>query len=143
MIKLPTPTLYLRSDKRKKNGRMPLYIRFPRIDGEEPKYPMGIDLLPEEWDDKTKEPIDDALKLIIEKELTRIRTRIYNVLVNGEKLTKTCLREIVANEEPKDSGDASFYEYFDKYVLERRQAGKMTRSTEKGYDTTRRALNAF
>lgn len=143
MIKLPTPTLYLRSDKRKKNGRMPLYIRFPRIDGEEPKYPMGIDLLPEEWDDKTKEPIDDALKLIIEKELTRIRTRIYNVLVNGEKLTKTCLREIVANEEPKDPGDASFYEYFDKYVLERRQAGKMTRSTEKGYDTTRRALKEF
>ena len=77
---------------------------------------MGIDLMPEEWDDKTKEPIDDELKLIIEKELTRIRTRIYNVLVNGEKLTKTYLREIVANEEPKDPGDASFYEYFDKYV---------------------------
>jgi len=46
MIKLPKPTLYLRIDKRKKDGRMPLYIRFPRIDGEEPKFPTGIDLLP-------------------------------------------------------------------------------------------------
>lgn len=140
MIKLPKPTLYLRIDKRKKDGRMPLYIRFPRIDGEEPKFPTGIDLLPEEWDDTAKCPYDEALKLIVEKELSRIRTRIYNALVNGEELTKSLLREIVTNREPESPGNASFYGYFDKYVLERMQTGRISRATEKGYDTTRRAL---
>lgn len=143
MIKLPKPTLYLRIDKRKKDGRMPLYIRFPRIDGEEPKFPTGIDLLPEEWDDTAKCPYDEALKLIVEKELSRIRTRIYNALVNGEELTKSLLREIVTNREPESPGNASFYGYFDKYVLERMQAGRISRATEKGYDTTRRALKEF
>ena len=114
MIKLPKPTLYLRIDKRKKDGRMPLYIRFPRIDGEEPKFPTGIDLLPEEWDDTAKCPYDEALKLIVEKELTRIRTRIYNALVNGEELTKSLLREIVVNKKSESPGNASFYDYFDK-----------------------------
>lgn len=143
MIKLPKPTLYLRIDKRKKDGRMPLYIRFPRIDGEEPKFPTGIDLLPEEWDDTAKCPYDEALKLIVEKELTRIRTRIYNALVNGEELTKSLLREIVVNKKSENPGNASFYGYFDKYVLERMQAGRISRATEKGYDTTRRALKEF
>ena len=35
-------TLYLGTDKKKKNGKMPLYIRFRRIDGEEPIFPLGI-----------------------------------------------------------------------------------------------------
>ena len=143
MIKLPKPTLYLRIDKRKKDGRMPLYIRFPRIDGEEPKFPTGIDLLPGEWDDTAKCPYDEALKLIVEKELSRIRTRIYNALVNGEELTKSLLREIVVNKKSENPGNASFYGYFDKYVLERMQAGRISRATEKGYDTTRRALKEF
>lgn len=122
---------------------MPLYIRFPRIDGEEPKFPTGVDLLPEEWNDTAKCPYDEALKLIVEKELTRIRTRIYNALVNDEKLTKSLLREIVTNKEPESPGNASFYGYFDKYLLERIQAGRISRATEKGYDTTRRALKKF
>lgn len=143
MIKLPKPTLYLRIDKRKKDGRMPLYIRFPRIDGEEPKFPTGIDLLPEEWDDTAKCPYDEALKLIIEKEISRIKIRIYNALVNGDELTKSLLREIVVNKKSENPGNASFYGYFDKYVLERMQAGRISRATEKGYDTTRRALKEF
>lgn len=122
---------------------MPLYIRFPRIDGEEPKFPTGVDLLPEDWNDTAKCPYDEALKLIVEKELTRIRTRIYNALVNDEKLTKSLLREIVTNKEPESPGNASFYGYFDKYLLERIQAGRISRATEKGYDTTRRALKKF
>lgn len=143
MIKLPKPTLYLRIDKRKKDGRMPLYIRFPRIDGEEPKFPTGIDLLLEEWDDTAKCPYDEALKLIIEKEISRIKIRIYNALVNGDELTKSLLREIVVNKKSENPGNASFYGYFDKYVLERMQAGRISRATEKGYDTTRRALKEF
>lgn len=143
MIKIPKPTLYLRVDKPKKDGRMPLYIRFPRIDGEEPKFPMGVDLLPEEWDDAAKCPLDEAMKLIIEKESTRIKTRIYNALVNGEELTKSYLRDIVANKKLENPGNASFYEYYDKYVLERMCAGRIGRTTEKGYDTTRRALKEF
>ena len=36
-IKIQEPTLFLRVDKKKKDGRMPIYIRFQRIDGKEPK----------------------------------------------------------------------------------------------------------
>ena len=93
---------------------MPLYIRFPRIDGEEPKFPTGIDLLPEEWDDTAKCPYDEALKLIIEKEISRIKIRIYNAVVNGDELTKSLLREIVVNKKSENPGNASFYGYFDK-----------------------------
>ena len=49
-IKIQEPTLFLRVDKKKKDGRMPIYIRFQRIDGKEPKFPLGISCLPEKWD---------------------------------------------------------------------------------------------
>lgn len=40
-VYIPTPTLFLRTDKKKKNGKMPLFIRFQRIDGKEPKFSFG------------------------------------------------------------------------------------------------------
>lgn len=69
-------TLYLRTDKKKKNGKMPLYIRFRRIDGEEPKFSLGIDLSKEEWDEEVMRPVDPALKLLIDKETLRIEREI-------------------------------------------------------------------
>ena len=69
-------TLYLRIDKQKKSGKMPLYIRFRRIDGEEPKFPLGIDLSKEEWDEKIMRPVDPALKLLLDKEVLRIEREI-------------------------------------------------------------------
>lgn len=40
-VYIPTPTLFLRTDKKKKNSKMPLYVRFQRIDGKEPKFSFG------------------------------------------------------------------------------------------------------
>ena len=41
-IKIQEPTLYLRVDKKKKDGKMPICIRFQRIDKKEPKFSLGI-----------------------------------------------------------------------------------------------------
>lgn len=60
-IRLQRATLYLRVDKKKKDGRIPLYVRFRRIDGEEPKFPIGIDLLPEEWDSERQTHLTPTL----------------------------------------------------------------------------------
>lgn len=58
-IKIQEPTLFLRVDKKKKDGRMPIYIRFQRIDGKEPKFPLGINCLPEKWDKAGKRILDN------------------------------------------------------------------------------------
>lgn len=143
MINIPKPTLYLRVDKPKKDGRMPLYIRFPRIDGEEPKFSTGMTLLPEEWDDATKRPREIAQKLIVDNEVARIETRIYNAVVNGTKLTKNLLREIVVNKPIENPANASFYDYFDRYVSSRLESNRLSQSTARTYATTRRALKEF
>ena len=72
-IRLQRATLYLRGDKKKSDGRMPLYVRFRRIDSEEPKFPIGIDLLTEKWDNDKQKASDPDVDLILQKEITRIR----------------------------------------------------------------------
>ena len=75
-IRLQRATLYLRVDKKKRDGRMPLYVRFRRIDSEEPKFPIGVDLLHEEWDNDKQNALDTDVDLILQKEITRIRQEV-------------------------------------------------------------------
>ena len=73
-IKIQEPTLFLRVDKKKKDGRMPIYIRFQRIDGKEPKFPLGISCLPEKWDKAGKHILDnDGSDILLQEELNRIK----------------------------------------------------------------------
>lgn len=95
-IRLQRATLYLRVDKKKKDGRMPLYVRFRRIDGEEPKFPIGIDLLSEEWDSERQNASDPDIDLILQKEITRIRQEVRKLELEGIEITKEILREIVS-----------------------------------------------
>lgn len=78
-IRLQRATLYLHVDKKKKDGRMPLYVRFRRIDGEEPKFPIGIDLLSEEWDSERQNASDPDIDLILHKEIIRIRQEVRRI----------------------------------------------------------------
>ena len=117
-IRLQRATLYLRVDKKKTDGRMPLYVRFRRIDGEEPKFPMGLDLLPEEWDSERQNASDPDIDLILQKEITRIRQEVRKLELDGVEITKDMLREIVSQKQSKAERpeNQSFYAYYNDYV---------------------------
>ena len=136
-------TLYLRIDKQKKSGKMPLYIRFRRIDGEEPKFPLGIDLSKEEWDEKIMRPVDPALKLLLDKEVLRIEREIYNATINDIEITKILLKDIVRGKKIAKPENNSFYDYFVEYLSKKEKNGKLKDSTRKSYETTLSALKEF
>lgn len=147
-IYIPTPTLFLRTDKKKKNGKMPLYIRFQRIDGKEPKFSFGkkgktFEFSQEEWDDSNKHPYDTELAIIIDNELGRIKKDVSKAVINEEEITIDLLRKIVENEIEDVSVNASFFDYFNKYIAMQEKKGNMSNGTFKSYMTTYRALKEF
>ncbi len=144
-VYLPTPTLFLRTDKKKKNGKMPLYIRFQRIDGKEPKFSFGkkgktFEFSQEEWDDIKKCPYDAEMAIIIDNELGRIKKAVSKAVINEEEITIDLLRKIVENKVVDISNNASFYDYFSEYILKKR---KIRQSTENTYMTSFKALKEF
>lgn len=124
---------------------MPLYVRFRRIDGEEPKFPIGIDLLLEEWNSERQNASDPDIDLILQKEITRIRQEVRRLELEGIEITKEILREIVSQKQAKAERpeNQSFYAYYNDYVSKRRSAGKIGESTLKGYETTLKSLREF
>lgn len=147
-VYIPTPTLFLRTDKKKKNGKMPLYIRFQRIDGKEPKFSFGrkgktFEFSQEEWDDIKKCPYDAEMAIIIDNELGRIRKEVNKAVINEEEITIDLLRKIVENEIKDESGNASFFDYFNKYIAMQEKKDNMSTGTFKSYMTTFRALKEF
>lgn len=134
-------TLYLRKDKPKKDGSMPVYIRFSRIGSVEPKFPLGITVHPNDWDDVTHRPKTPALKIIADKKVTRIEQCILNAVANDEIITVDLLRRFV--NERDQSAASSFYTYFNEYVQKQTKRGKMSESTRVGYDTTFRLLKEY
>lgn len=148
-MSIPESTLFLKRDKKnKKGGKIPLHIRFTRIDGEEIKFSLGkkgkpFKFLEEEWDNKNKCPYDPSLKIIISKELNRINSAVIDAVRHDEELTKDLLKKIVKNEDADESRNASFYDYFDKYIAFRERSNAMSDGTFKAYTTTRRSLKSF
>lgn len=146
-IKTQEPTLFLRVDKKnKKDSRMPIYIRFQRIDDKEPKFPLGISCLPEKWDKVKKCILDsDGLDIRLQNEMTRIRKEVRNAEMNEVEITVDLLREIVSEKGKKANNpeNQSFYYYFEEYVSKKRKIGYMKESTVKTYDTTLRSLKEF
>lgn len=148
-MSIPESTLFLKRDKKnKKGGKIPLHIRFTRIDGEEIKFSLGkkgkpFKFLEEEWDNKNKCPYDPSLKIIISKELNRINSAVIDAVRHDEELTKDLLKKIVKNEDADESKNASFFDYFNKYIAMQEKKGNMSNGTFKSYMTTFRALKEF
>ncbi|MFG5857406.1 site-specific integrase [Dysgonomonas sp. Shenzhen-Wh21] len=148
-MSIPESTLFLKRDKKnKKGGKIPLHIRFTRIDGEEIKFSLGkkgkpFKFLEEEWDNKNKCPYDPSLKIIISKELNRINSAVIDAVRHDEELTKDLLKKIVKNEIADESKNASFFDYFNKYIAMQEKKGNMSNGTFKSYRTTFRALEEF
>lgn len=149
-VYIPKPTLFLKADKKKegKNGEKTLYVRFQRIDDKEVKFSFGkrgktFRFSDAEWDNEKKLPYDIELAIIVENEFNRIKKEANKALINEEKITVDLLRKIVENEDVDESRNASFYDYFDKYIAFRERSNAMSDGTFKAYTTTRRSLKSF
>lgn len=144
-IKMKKFTLYLRTDKVKKSGEMPLYIRFARVGNHEPKFPMGESFLPEMWNSEKQCLLDDKMDLLLQNEVLRIKNMLYEAKRDGIELTTDILREIVSQrkESAKSPEKRSFYDLFEECVDKRSKNGKLGQSTLKGYETTLRSLKKY
>ena len=147
-VRAYTPTLFLKIDYSKKSDKMPLWIRFPRIDGKEVKFSFGkrgtaFRFSKEEWDDNNKCPYDTELAIIIDNEFSRIKKAVNKAIINEEEVTVDLLRKIVENENVDESRNASFYDYFKKYIAMQENKESMSEGTFKSYMTTLRALKSF
>lgn len=146
-IKIQEPTLFQKTyKKRKKDGRMPIYIRFQRINGKEPKFSMGVSCLPKEWDKVGRRIINtDGLDIILQDKFNRIKKEVRSAEIDGIELTFDMLREIVSEKEKKANKpeNQSFYYYFEEYIAKKKKMRKMGESTAKTYNTTINALKEF
>lgn len=134
-------TLYLRKDKQQKDDSYPVYIRFTRINGVEPKFPFGgMTVQLNEWNNATRRPKDPVRKNIADKEVARIELQINNAIANGQTITPDLLKRFVNG---RNEQATSFYGYFNEYVQKQCKRGKMRDSTRAGYDTTLRLLKQF
>lgn len=139
-----TPKLYLRKDKKDCEGRMPLFIRFPRIDGKEPKFSMGkIRLSFEEWDDNADLPKDNFLRVEIETELNRIKREIHRCIFDNIPIDIQKLKDIVKNVKPAEPTDSLFIEHYREFLLKREKNGRIRQSTIKSHISTITALEEY
>lgn len=139
-----TPKLYLRKDKMDCEGRMPLFIRFPRIEGKEPKFSMGkIRLSLEEWDDNANLPKDDLLRVEIEAELNRIKREIHRCIFDNVPIDIQKLKDIVKNVKPAEPKDSLFIEHYREFLLKKEKNGQIKQATVKSHISTIKALEEF
>lgn len=73
----------------------------------------------------------------------RIKKEVNKVVINEEEITIDLLRKIVENEIKDVSGNASLFDYFNKYIAMQEKKGNMSIGTFKSYMTTLRALKEF
>lgn len=136
------PKLYLRKDKIDSNGRMPLFIRFRRIDGKEPKYSMGnIRLSLDEYDLSVNLPKDEFLRMEVENELYRIEKEIHCCRLNGIVITYDKLTEIVKGKASQE--DDLFVAYYQDYLDMQEKNGKMRQSSIKSHISLIQSINEF
>lgn len=135
--------LYLRTDKKRKDGKMPLYIRFKRIDGEEPKYPLkGYSYSFEEWDRNNQSPIPPSKEL--DEEIDRIIQVInFKTIYEEFEMSKSLLKTIVAGKVVQKPENESFYEHFNNFLSIKKRNKIIAESTYKAYITTLNALKEF
>jgi hypothetical protein len=144
LIKKQRATLFLPKDKKRKDGSIPLYVRFKRLGTLEPKYSLNISVQEGEWDDelkRSKNVLNDAL---IQKEKARIDLCLEQAFITQQELTKDDLDRIIKGDylqPPRKS--SSFYDYWEEYVRTGMDRGSLSNSTRRGYHSTLCALKGF
>lgn len=132
----------LRLDKPiKKNGKYPLYIRV-RVGNKETKLPTQIDVRPEEWDIRKKELKSKPLRLLSDKLLVDLETKINRSLIEDNPLSIPLVKELYSGKSANKPEMDSFYDYYLEYVDRRRKEG-LNPETIRVYMTTYNVLKAF
>lgn len=132
------PRLFLRNDKKTKDGKKPVYILFsyPRKKGM--KFALGYSFTDEEWSKIENLPKDSIQREVIATELNRIKKEVAICSIKGLTVTRETLREIVKNEFTSDPMEKDFLEFFEKFIERKR-----TMVRQNTYDSYKQTLNAL
>lgn len=144
IIKKQRATLFLPKDKKRKDGSIPLYVRFKRVGTLEPKYSLNISVQEGEWDDELKRSRNVLNDALIQKEKARIDLCLEQAFITQQELTKDDLDRIIKGDNlqpPRKS--SSFYDYWEEYVRTGMDRGSLSNSTRRGYHSTLWALKGF
>ena len=144
LIKKQRATLFLPRDKKRKDGSIPLYVRFKRLGTLEPKYSLNISVQEGEWDDELKRSRNVLNDALIQKEKARIDLCLEQAFITQQELTKDDLDRIIKGDNlqpPRKS--SSFYDYWEEYVRTGMDRGLLSNSTGRGYHSTLGALKGF
>ena len=137
------PRLLLRKDKkRKKDGKMPLWVLFsyPRKKGK--KYSLGFHFSEDEWSKLENLPYDLKDRAIVSAELSRIKNELATCIIKGEKISQITLKEIVKNNHIEDPMEKDFMEFFEKDFLKRKKS-RVREATYNAYENTFNVLCDF
>lgn len=140
---MATATIYFDKRSRKNDGTFPLKITISH-NGASTRISIGIDLLPDQWDDRHKKVINhprkDALNNIIMQRLVDVRTFLLNARQSGDLVGKsaTDIRHMVQHHLDGDDGTMTFAQWFDrfKWIHENQRTREL-------YDQTWRWIKKF
>lgn len=131
---------------------MPLYVRFPRIDSEEPKFSMGkVHFSAQEWDYDANLPTDDFWRSELQKEVIRIERAICRCYEDGIVITKSKLKEIAVGKKETNAKSVKtptpqtslFIDYYVECIEKKLNNGQIRQSTYKAHLTTINAMRCF
>lgn len=126
-------------------GRMPLFMRFPKMHGKEPKFAINrVRLSLDEWDEVSRLPKEPSLRLRVEDELLRIKRDLYHLIEYDKKeITYSILKDVVKDKKPSDPLDSLFLDHYMEYLSKKEKNGLIGPSTMRSHITTMTALNEF
>ena len=124
---------------------MPLFMRFPKMHGKEPKFAINrVRLSLDEWDEVSRLPKEPSLRLRVEDELLRIKRDLYHLIEYDKKeITYSVLKDVVKDKKPSDPLNSLFLDHYMEYLSKKEKNGLIGPSTMRSHITTMTALNEF
>jgi integrase len=132
----------IRTDKPlKRNGKYPIYLRV-RVRYEETKFPTGLEVWQSRWDNRRKEPKDEALRVQLNKKIIDLDMFVNRALADGQELSLDLFRSFYTGKREVKPEDQSFYQYYLDFV-ERKAKEGLSKETIRVYMTTYNVLKEF
>lgn len=133
----------IRKDKPiKRNNKYPIYLRV-RIYDREAKLPTSLDVAPDEWNAKKKEPKEKTLRLALSSKILSIETFLNTCIATNIPLSidKVKTHLLTLNPRVQRANKVTFYGYFDKLI--ERIKPTITKGTLRAYTSTYHVLKEY
>ncbi len=132
----------IRTDKPAlKNGKYPIYLRV-RIQGDETKIPTGYEVEKNLWDVKLQQPKKNPLLTLIQNEKSKLDTYLLTEQSIGTEISIQLVKDFYAGKKKIKPEHESFYDYYLKFVAEKKKSGKDD-DTIRIYEGTYKMLKEF